>query len=126
MTTALGIAAVTATLRPGDTATFKAGIPTGHCLQNHGTTEARYLVIGTRSPSDVVTYPDHNNVLPPHTQPGNAALHRCPGPPGRLALLPPRLIAKRPQEPRHFGRARQPYPRLALRHPVPKPLQPRA
>ncbi|MFN7222811.1 MAG: cupin domain-containing protein [Paracoccaceae bacterium] len=53
----------TALLRPGDTATFKAGVPMGHCLQNHGTTEARYLVIGTRGPADVITYPDHDRVL---------------------------------------------------------------
>lgn len=53
----------TTTLRPGDTATFKAGTALGHCLQNHSTAEARYLVIGTRSPSDVVTYPDHDRVL---------------------------------------------------------------
>jgi uncharacterized cupin superfamily protein len=53
----------TTLLRPGDTATFKAGTPTGHCLQNHSTAEARYLVVGTRGPSDIVTYPDHNRVL---------------------------------------------------------------
>ncbi|WP_240335520.1 cupin domain-containing protein [Pseudotabrizicola algicola] len=52
----------TATLRPGDTATFKAGTPAGHCLQNHGTAEARYLVIGTRAPADVITYPDHDRI----------------------------------------------------------------
>ena len=53
----------TAILRPGDTATFKAGTPLGHCLQNHSTAEARYLVIGTRAPADVITYPDHDRVL---------------------------------------------------------------
>ncbi|WP_103332649.1 cupin domain-containing protein [Pseudotabrizicola formosa] len=50
-------------LRPGDTATFKAGMALGHCLHNHSTAEARYLVIGTRGPSDVITYPDHDRVL---------------------------------------------------------------
>ena len=50
-------------LRPGDTATFKAGTPVGHCLQNHSTAEARYLVIGTRAAMDVVTYPDNDRVL---------------------------------------------------------------
>ena len=53
----------TATLRPGDTATFKAGTPLGHCLHNHSTAEARYLVIGTRGQTDVITYPDHDRVL---------------------------------------------------------------
>jgi uncharacterized cupin superfamily protein len=53
----------TALLRAGDTATFKAGTPIGHCLENTGTTDARYLVIGTRSAQDVVTYPDHDRVL---------------------------------------------------------------
>lgn len=50
-------------LRPGDAATFKAGAPVGHCLQNCSDTEVRYLVIGTRSSGDVVTYPDHDRVL---------------------------------------------------------------
>ncbi|MDO8884659.1 cupin domain-containing protein [Pseudotabrizicola sp.] len=49
-------------MRPGDTATFKAGSPQGHCLQNHSAAEARYLVIGTRGPSDVITYPDQDRV----------------------------------------------------------------
>ncbi|MEF3046342.1 cupin domain-containing protein [Pseudotabrizicola sp. L79] len=50
-------------MRAGDTATFKAGTPIGHCLENHSTAEARYLVVGTRAASDVVTYPDHDRVL---------------------------------------------------------------
>ena len=50
-------------IRSGDAATFKAGDPIGHCLQNRSNTEARYLVIGTRSSGDVVTYPDHDRVL---------------------------------------------------------------
>jgi len=50
-------------MRPGEAATFKAGDPIGHCMQNLGTTDVRYLVIGTRSSGDVVTYPDHNRVL---------------------------------------------------------------
>ena len=50
-------------MRPGDAATFKAGDPTGHCMQNQSDSEVRYLVIGTRSSGDVVTYPDHNRVL---------------------------------------------------------------
>lgn len=50
-------------MRPGDTATFRAGDPVGHCLENAGEAEARYLVIGTRSPADTVTYPDHDRIL---------------------------------------------------------------
>ncbi len=50
-------------LHPGDAATFKAGDPVGHCLENRSDAEIRYLVIGTRSSGDVVTYPDHDRVL---------------------------------------------------------------
>ena len=50
-------------MRPGEAATFKAGDPVGHCLENRGDTEVRYLVIGTRSSGDVVTFPDHDRVL---------------------------------------------------------------
>ena len=53
----------TLTLQPGDTATFKAGTPLGHCLRNDSTAEVRYMVIGTRSTGDTVTYPDHDRVL---------------------------------------------------------------
>ncbi len=40
----------------GDTATFKAGVPTGHHLENRTQAPCRYLVIGTRSHDDTVTY----------------------------------------------------------------------
>lgn len=50
-------------MAPGDTATFKAGVAAGHCLENRSGQEVRYLVIGTRSPSDVITYPDHGRIL---------------------------------------------------------------
>lgn len=50
-------------LHAGQAATFKAGAPLGHCIRNEGTTEARYLVIGTRSSGDTVTYPDNNCIL---------------------------------------------------------------
>jgi len=50
-------------LGPGDTATFRAGVPVAHCLENPGPDEARYVVIGTRAPRDVVTYPGHDRVL---------------------------------------------------------------
>ena len=45
-------------LNAGDTATFKAGVAVGHCLRNDSADDVRYLVIGTRSGDDVVTYTD--------------------------------------------------------------------
>ena len=50
-------------LRPGEAATFRAGEPQGHCLENASEEDASYLVIGTRSSGDRVTYPDHDRVL---------------------------------------------------------------
>jgi len=50
-------------LHPGDTATFCAGDPAGHCLVNSSPAEARYLVIGTRAAVDTITYPDDDRVL---------------------------------------------------------------
>ncbi len=50
-------------LLAGQGATFKAGDPQGHCLRNESASEVRYMVIGTRSAGDVVTYPDHDRVL---------------------------------------------------------------
>lgn len=43
-------------LTAGETACFKAGTPVGHHLENRSTSPVRYLVIGTRSGDDVVTY----------------------------------------------------------------------
>ena len=50
-------------LRPGNAATFKAGVTMGHCLENTSAQDARYLVIGTRSTEEVVTYPDDDRDL---------------------------------------------------------------
>lgn len=50
-------------LHAGQVATFKAGVAAGHCIENASTAEARYLVIGTRSSGDTVTYPDHDRIL---------------------------------------------------------------
>jgi uncharacterized cupin superfamily protein len=44
-------------MHPGDTACFQAGIPVGHCLRNDSDAPASYMVIGTRSGRDDVTYP---------------------------------------------------------------------
>ncbi|MBV2358310.1 cupin domain-containing protein [Thalassococcus sp. CAU 1522] len=50
-------------LTPGKAATFKAGVPVGHRLENRSDAPARYLVIGTRAAQDRVTYPGHDRVL---------------------------------------------------------------
>lgn len=50
-------------LGPGEAATFKAGVAAGHCVQNRSDAPLTYMVIGTRSAADVVTYPDHDRVL---------------------------------------------------------------
>ncbi|OLP18651.1 cupin [Leptolyngbya sp. 'hensonii'] len=47
-------------LRPGDVATFPAGVPVGHFLENRSTRATRCLVVGTRAPVDTITYPDHD------------------------------------------------------------------
>lgn len=49
-------------LRAGDAATFKAGVPVAHCLENRSNASTRCLVVGTRAPSDRITYPDHDRV----------------------------------------------------------------
>jgi len=48
---------------PGDCAAFPAGDPDGHCFINRSTTEARFLVVGTKAPSDVATYSDVDMVV---------------------------------------------------------------
>ncbi|MFQ6547793.1 cupin domain-containing protein [Aestuariibius sp. 2305UL40-4] len=50
-------------LRAGDAATFKAGDPKAHCLENKSTAPARYLVIGTRKTEERITYPDRDRIL---------------------------------------------------------------
>jgi len=49
-------------LAPGDAATFKAGVETGHYLENRSDQSVSYLVVGTRAPVDRITYPDHDRV----------------------------------------------------------------
>lgn len=51
------------TLKAGDAAAWKAGIPTGHCLENRSNTEATVLVVGTRAARGVVHYSDHDVVM---------------------------------------------------------------
>ena len=45
-------------MTPGMCAGFKAGVPNGHRLENRTSQDAAYLEIGTRSPTETVTYPD--------------------------------------------------------------------
>lgn len=45
-------------LRPGDSAGFPAGARDGHCLQNRSRSDARFLVVGSRSDADHGEYPD--------------------------------------------------------------------
>lgn len=49
-------------LRAGDAATFRAGDPVGHCLENRSGSATRCLVVGTRAPVDRITYPDHDRI----------------------------------------------------------------
>ena len=45
-------------MRPGDCAAFPAGVADGHHFINRTRAEARFLVVGTRAPRNVVTYSD--------------------------------------------------------------------
>ena len=45
-------------LKPGDAATFKAGVANGHTLVNRGKVDALFLEVGTRSTNEIAEYPD--------------------------------------------------------------------
>ncbi|WP_428407354.1 cupin domain-containing protein [Hyphococcus sp.] len=45
-------------LRPGDVATFKAGVANGHMMVNRSGADAVFLEIGTRSPDEISSYTD--------------------------------------------------------------------
>ncbi|MBW4484529.1 MAG: cupin domain-containing protein [Tildeniella torsiva UHER 1998/13D] len=49
-------------LRPGDAATFQAGVPVGHFFENRSAKATRCLVVGTRAAVDTITYPDLDRV----------------------------------------------------------------
>lgn len=51
------------TLRTGEAAGFKAGVPDGHHLQNRGTSDAVILELGTRLPGDGCYYSDHDMMI---------------------------------------------------------------
>ncbi len=50
-------------MKPGEAATFKAGVRVGHYLQNRSQSITRCLVVGTRADKDEVVYPDNNRIL---------------------------------------------------------------
>jgi uncharacterized cupin superfamily protein len=45
-------------MRPGDAAAFPAGLADGHHFINRSSEEARFLVVGSKSPEEVCTYSD--------------------------------------------------------------------
>lgn len=55
-------------MRPGDVATFKAGVADGHHLQNRSARDAVFLVVGTRDGRDGCDYPDIDLVAPPDSE----------------------------------------------------------
>jgi uncharacterized cupin superfamily protein len=50
-------------MRPGDCAAWPAGDTNGHCLLNRTDREARFLVVGSKAPHEVVTYSDVDLVI---------------------------------------------------------------
>ena len=50
-------------LEAGDSAGWRAGQPTAHCLENRSDRDAVMLVIGTRAGQGVVHYPDHDVIM---------------------------------------------------------------
>ncbi len=50
-------------LRAGEAAAWKAGVPTGHCLENRSDSDALFLTVGTRASRGVVHYSDHDVVM---------------------------------------------------------------
>lgn len=50
-------------MRPGDCAAWPAGDGNGHCFLNRTDREARFLVVGGKSPVEVVTYSDDDFVV---------------------------------------------------------------
>jgi uncharacterized cupin superfamily protein len=45
-------------LRPGDCAAFPAGSPNGHHFINRSTSVAKFMVVGTKAPSETAIYSD--------------------------------------------------------------------
>jgi uncharacterized cupin superfamily protein len=51
------------TLRPGDAASWPAGVANAHQVVNRSGTPCSYLILGSRAIPDVVHYPDRGDVL---------------------------------------------------------------
>jgi uncharacterized cupin superfamily protein len=62
-------------LRAGDAACWPAGQPVGHRMENRSGEVARYVVIGTRNPRDVIHYSDHD-LITHKDGPNRRYLHR--------------------------------------------------
>lgn len=45
-------------LKPGDAATFKAGVANGHCIVNRSNADALFLEVGTRAATEIAECPD--------------------------------------------------------------------
>jgi uncharacterized cupin superfamily protein len=70
------------TMRPGDSAGFKAGVRDGHCLQNRSSAaEAVLLVVGSRSDEDHGEYPDIDMVFTAGRYSGRGHYRRKDGAP---------------------------------------------
>jgi uncharacterized cupin superfamily protein len=50
-------------LRAGEAAAWPAGLQVAHRLENRGSTDATYLVVGTRAAHDVIHYREHDLVI---------------------------------------------------------------
>ena len=50
-------------LKAGEAAAWKAGVPIGHCLENRSGADAVFLVVGSRAVRGVVHYADHDVVM---------------------------------------------------------------
>jgi uncharacterized cupin superfamily protein len=53
----------TSPLRAGEAAAFTAGVANAHRLENRGTADATYLVVGTRAAWDRARYADHDLIV---------------------------------------------------------------
>ncbi|MFD1343217.1 cupin domain-containing protein [Litorisediminicola beolgyonensis] len=52
-----------APLYPGDCCAWPKGVANGHRIENRSDAPCRYLVVGTRSPDDTVTYTTEDKIL---------------------------------------------------------------
>jgi len=69
------------TLRAGDCAGFKAGVPNGHCLQNRALEDAELLIVGSRNDEDHGEYSDIDLVFTAGRYSGKGGFRRKDGSP---------------------------------------------